>query len=60
MNRQTTIERMKEIRLYGMSEIYHRSMKENLFTDYTSNELIGLLIDTEWETRQNNKIKNLT
>jgi len=60
MNRETTIEKMKGMRLYGMSEIYHRSMKENLFTDYTSDELIGLLIDTEWETRQNNRIKTLT
>lgn len=59
MNRQTTIEKMKDMRLLGMSEIYHRSMKEHLYSDYTSDEFIQLLVDTEWETRQNNKIKNL-
>ncbi len=59
MNKQVTIEKMKDMRLHGMSEIYHRSMKEHLFSDYTADEFIQLLIDTEWESRQNNKIKNL-
>lgn len=59
MNRQMTIEKMKDMRLHGMSEIYHRSINEHLFSDYSSDELIQLLIDTEWETRQNNKVKNL-
>ncbi len=59
MNRQMTIEKMKDMRLHGMSEIYHRSMKEHLFSDYSTDEFIQLLIDTEWETRQNNKTKNL-
>ena len=54
-----TIEKMKDMRLHGMSEIYHRSMKEHLFSDYSSDEFIQLLIDTEWEARQNNKIKTL-
>lgn len=59
MNRQMTVEKMKDMRLHGMGEIYHRSMKEHLFSDYSSDEFIQLLVDTEWEARQNNKIKNL-
>ena len=59
MNRQMTIEKMKDMRLHGMSEIYHRSMKEYLFSNYSTDVFIQLLIDTEWETRQNNKTKNL-
>jgi len=54
-----TIEKMKDMRLHGMSEIYHRSMKEYLFSNYSTDVFIQLLIDTEWETRQNNKTKNL-
>lgn len=42
-----------------MSELYHRSLKESLYTDYTADELLALLVDTEWENRQNIKIKNM-
>lgn len=60
MNTQTTIEKMKQLRLKGMSEIYHRSIREKNFPDYTTDEFIALLVDTEWEDRHNRKIKNLT
>ena len=60
MNRQATVEKMKQMRLGGMSTLYHRSITENILSDYTADEFIALLIDTEWEERQNNRIKNLT
>ena len=56
MNTQTTIEKMKQLRLTGMSDLYHRSLKEKNFPDYTTDELIALLIDTEWESKENRKI----
>ncbi len=42
-----------------MSDLYHQSVKEHLFTDRTKDQLIALLVDAEWENRYNNKIKNL-
>ncbi len=60
MNTQTTIEKMKELRLTGMSELYHRSLQEKNFPDYSTDEMLALLIDTEWECRVNRKIKSLT
>jgi len=59
MNTQSTIEKMKQMRFNGMSELYHRVLKDNLYRDYTQDEFIGLLVDTEWENRENMKIKNL-
>ena len=60
MNVQTTIEKMKGMRLGAMGELYHRSLQEKNFPDYTTDEFIALLVDTEWEDRENRKIKRLT
>lgn len=60
MNQQTTIERMKQMRLLGMATTYHQSLTEHLYQDYTQDQFTALLIDQEWEDRQNRKIKNLT
>jgi DNA replication protein DnaC len=59
MNNQTTIEKMKQLRLPAMSELYHRAMHEKNFPDYTTDQFIALLVDTEWENRENLKIKRL-
>ena len=59
MNTQSTIEKMKQLKLFGMSEIYHRSLTEQLFTSHTTDELLALLVDTEWDRRENRKIENL-
>lgn len=59
MNTQSTLEKMKQMRLNGMTELYHRVLKDNLYRDYSQDEFIGLFIDTEWENRENIKIKNL-
>jgi hypothetical protein len=57
MNNQTTIEKMKQLRLPAMSELYHRAMHEKNFPDYTIDQFIALLVDTEWGNRENLKIK---
>jgi len=59
MNRQTTIEKLKSMRLRAMSELYHRSIEQKGFPSYTTDEFIALLVDAEWEARHNQKISNL-
>ena len=59
MNQQTTIEKMKQLRLLGMASTYHQSLTEHLYQDYTQDQFTALLVDQEWEDRQNRKIKNL-
>lgn len=59
MNQNSTVEKMKYLRLFGMAETYHQSLKENLYQDYTLDQFTALLVDQEWEERQNRKIKSL-
>jgi len=59
MNVNQTIEKMQQMRLRGMSDLYKRSVTENLYQDHSLDEFIALLVDTEYEDRYNRKIHNL-
>ena len=59
MNQQMTIEKMKSMRLRGMAQIHYSNLENNLYQDYTLDQYTALLVDQEWESRQNRKIENL-
>jgi len=59
MNANNTVEKMRHMRMDAMAGLYHRSLTENLYKDYTLDDYLTLLIDTEWESRQGRKIDNL-
>ena len=59
MNNQSTIERMKQMRLYAMADSHYNSMQNNMHQDYTLDQYLALLIDQEWEYRYNKRIQNL-
>jgi DNA replication protein DnaC len=59
MNKNQTIEKLKNMRLYAMANMYQQHLQNNLYSDATADEYIGLLTDHEWEERQNNKIQRL-
>lgn len=59
MNNQTTIEKMKQMRLKGMAEAHYNNMQSSNYQDYTIDEYLSVLIDNEWEVRQDRKIKSL-
>jgi DNA replication protein DnaC len=59
MNQNSTIEKMKNLRLFGMAETYHQSLQEHLYQDYTVDQFTALLVDQEWEERQNRRVKSL-
>jgi len=56
MNAQQTIEKMKMMRLTAMAELYHQSMKQNTYQELTTDEWLTMLIDHQWEDRQNKRI----
>lgn len=60
MNEHKTIEMMGQLRLNAMADLYNRSLKEHLYREYTADELLCLMLQTEWESRQQNKITGLT
>lgn len=59
MNQHPTLEKMNQLRLFGMSSIYKNTLQQNLFSDYTLDEYLALLTQTEYEYRENRKIQNL-
>lgn len=59
MNQQQTIEKMKSMRLLGMAQTHYVNLQDNLYHDYTLDQYTALLVDQEWEYRQNRKVKNL-
>lgn len=54
-----TIEKMKQMRLRGMADTYHQDIQTGSITNYTIGEYLSSLVDAEWESRQNRKIKTL-
>ena len=59
MNKNQTIEKLKGMRLNAMAAMHHHNLQNNLYNDSTPDEYISLLVDHEWEERQNNKIQRL-
>jgi DNA replication protein DnaC len=58
MNTQT-LEQMKQLRLHGMLRAFDTSLSSQSI-DYTNDELIAYLMQSEWDDRQNRKIERLT
>src|ERR1700727_1234351 len=59
MNEHNTVEKMRRMRMNAMAALYHRSITENLYQDYSQDNFLSLLIDTEWESRESHNIENL-
>lgn len=59
MNNHPTIDKLKQMRLYAMARLHQASVHENMYKDYSTDEYLALLVDQEWEDRQNRKINNL-
>lgn len=59
MNNQNTIEKMKQMRLKGMAEAHYNNLQSANYQDHTIDQYLALLIDQEWEFRQERKINTL-
>ena len=59
MNNHSTIEKMKQMRLSGMAEAYYNDLQTSNYQNYTIDQYLTMLVDQEWETRQERKIKSL-
>lgn len=59
MNTTETLSKMKDLRLHGMSRMFEE-LRSNRMTDALSHEeLVGHLIEAEWDDRHNRKIARL-
>lgn len=59
MNNQATMEKMQGMRFNGMLRAFQSTMETGVKNNFTSDELIGHLIDAEWDDRKNRKITRL-
>lgn len=59
MNNNHTIEKLKQMRLGAMAQLHLQHLKDNRIENITADEYLALLIDHQWEDRQNRKIERL-
>lgn len=59
MDNIQTVEKLKQMRLFAMADLYYQGIKNNQFNELTLDEHLSLLIDHEWEDRQQKKISRL-
>lgn len=55
MNTNATLEQMKQLRLNGMAEAYHQQLQQPVHQQLEAHELLGLLIQSEQLSRQQEK-----
>ena len=59
MNNEATITRMQKMKLYGMLRAFNQSMEAGMISKVTADELLGHLIDAEWDDRHNRRLQRL-
>lgn len=53
---ETTLSKMKQIKLYGMYGAFRTAIETGKTDDYTLDQFVSMLVEAEWDDRQNRKI----
>jgi len=53
---QVTLEKMHEMRMSAMADAFQQQLESTQWSDLTFEERVGMLIDTEWTTREQRKL----
>ena len=56
---ESTLEKMRKMNLFGMYRTFKTSIESGKTENYTPDEMIGSLIDSEWDDRKNRGIERL-
>ena len=59
MVNEATMTKLHEMKLSVMAASYRQQMQDNAMNKLSFDERFGLLVDTEWTTRKNNRLKRL-
>lgn len=59
MNQNPTLDKLKAMRLNAMAELYNQHLTQNTCQGMTFDEQLALLVDHQWEDRQNRRIERL-
>ena len=53
---EITLNKMSKMRLFGMENSYRTSIETGKNHSFTNDELLSMLVQAEWEDRENRKI----
>ena len=56
MKHEQTLEKMKQMKFYGMTRAFSSTMEASNREQYTPDEMVAYLVDAEWDDRHNRKI----
>jgi DNA replication protein DnaC len=59
MIHESTFDKLHDMRLSAMAEAFRQQMKDLSSAALSFEERFGLLVDAEWDTRKNNRLKRL-
>jgi hypothetical protein len=59
MNNQATVEKMQQMKLYGMARAFRAVLDTGRGKNLTPDELIAHLVDTEWDDRRGKTVSRL-
>jgi len=59
MNNEETLSKMQKMKLYGMMRAFNQSLEAGMIVKVTPDELLGHLVDAEWDDRHNRRLKRL-
>lgn len=59
MNNQSTIEKMRSMKLFGMARAFRETYSSGSSNNLTPDEMLAFLVDSEWDERYNRKLSRL-
>jgi len=59
MVNEATINKLHDMKLSAMAQAFRQQMQESAMNSLAFSERFGLLVDHEWDTRKNNRLKRL-
>lgn len=59
MNNQATMEKLQQMKMYGMVRAFENAMETNVKDNFTADELLAHLVDAEWDDRYNRRMNRL-
>jgi len=59
MINEATISKLHDMKLSAMAEGYRLQIKNNSVNELSFSDRFGMLVDREWDTRKNNRLKRL-
>ena len=59
MNNEATMDKMQKMKLCGMLRAFNQALETGMINKVSPDELLGHLIDAEWDDRHNRRLKRL-